>query len=375
VSRPQHRARGVRPLHGSWKVLLAVLGLVVAVLGGLIIARSAGPAASAPVAAGPLRVVSVSPAQGASADANSPIEVRFSQSLAKDSPLPTVSPPVAGGWSRPNSSTLLFTPKADFPPASTVTVTVPGGLLGMRSAAKTLMPGSTTVSWNVEPGSTLRLQQLLALLGYLPVSWTPTGAQAPGPPSVAPQPGAFAWRYPNTPPQLQALWQPGTMNVVTTGAVMAFESTYNLRTDGNPGPQVWTTLLQAAQAGQAAPHPYTYVLVNESLPETTQVWEAGSIVFSSPANTGIAAAPTAQGTWPVYARYTTTTMSGTNPDGSQYSDPGVPWVSYFNGGDALHGFIRGGYGYPQSLGCVELPYAAAQALFPLTPIGTLVTVF
>ena len=34
-------------------------------------------------------------------------------------------------------------------------------------------------------------------------------------------------------------------------------------------------------------------------------------------------------------------MSGTNPDGSHYTDPGIPCVSYFNGGDALHGFIRG----------------------------------
>src|SRR5262249_61140098 len=62
----------------------------------------------------------------------------------------------------------------------------------------------------------------------------------------------------------------------------------------------------------------------------------------------------------------------TNPDGSHYSDPGVPYVSYFNGGDALHGFIRGGYGFPQSLGCVEMPYSEAAAGYPYTPIGTLV---
>ena len=37
-------------------------------------------------------------------------------------------------------------------------------------------------------------------------------------------------------------------------------------------------------------------------------------------------------------------MAGTNPDGSHYDDPGVPWVSYFHGGDALHGFIRASYG-------------------------------
>jgi lipoprotein-anchoring transpeptidase ErfK/SrfK len=67
-------------------------------------------------------------------------------------------------------------------------------------------------------------------------------------------------------------------------------------------------------------------------------------------------------------------MTGTNPDGSKYSDPGIPWVSYFNGGDALHGFVRGSYGFPQSDGCVEMPPSHAEVVYPLTPIGTLVTV-
>jgi lipoprotein-anchoring transpeptidase ErfK/SrfK len=91
-------------------------------------------------------------------------------------------------------------------------------------------------------------------------------------------------------------------------------------------------------------------------------------------NTGIPAAPTATGTYPVFEHLPVTTMSGTNPDGSHYSDPGIPWVSYFNGGDALHGFIRPGYGYPQSLGCVEMTYADAGKVYPYTPIGTLVDV-
>ena len=80
-------------------------------------------------------------------------------------------------------------------------------------------------------------------------------------------------------------------------------------------------------------------------------------------------ATTANGTFPVYARYTVTTMTGTNPDGSHYVDPGIPWVSYFNGGDALHGFVRGSYGFPQSDGCVEMPVANAAMVFPLTRSG------
>jgi hypothetical protein len=67
-------------------------------------------------------------------------------------------------------------------------------------------------------------------------------------------------------------------------------------------------------------------------------------------------------------------MKGTNPNGTTYNDPNVPYASYFNGGDALHGFIRAQYGYPQSNGCVEMSYANAAQVWPLTPIGTLVTV-
>jgi lipoprotein-anchoring transpeptidase ErfK/SrfK len=52
----------------------------------------------------------------------------------------------------------------------------------------------------------------------------------------------------------------------------------------------------------------------------------------------------------------------------------VSWVSYFNGGDAVHYFPRGSFGFPQSLGCVELPYTAAKQAYPYLPYGTLVTV-
>jgi lipoprotein-anchoring transpeptidase ErfK/SrfK len=52
----------------------------------------------------------------------------------------------------------------------------------------------------------------------------------------------------------------------------------------------------------------------------------------------------------------------------------VEWVSYFDGGDAVHYFDRGSYGWQQSLGCVELPYAAAERAYPYLPYGTLVTV-
>jgi lipoprotein-anchoring transpeptidase ErfK/SrfK len=158
------------------------------------------------------------------------------------------------------------------------------------------------------------------------------------------------------------------------GAVMAFEADHGLATDGSAGPQVWSALLSAVAARQVTARSYTYLMVSETEPETLQVWSNGQIVASTPCNTGVAGAPTATGTYPVYARYQSTTMSGTNPDGSHYKDPGVLWVAYFNGGDAVHQFSRPGYGYPQSDGCVELPSWSAQGVWQLDPIGTLVTV-
>ena len=114
--------------------------------------------------------------------------------------------------------------------------------------------------------------------------------------------------------------------------------------------------------------------MSEGSPETESTWHSGKTVVTGAVNTGIPAAPTAQGVFAVFEHALSVTMSGTNPDGSHYSDPGVPYVSYFNGGDALHGFLRASYGFAQSLGCVEMPYSEAAAVYPYTPIGTLVDV-
>ncbi|HLH27649.1 MAG TPA: L,D-transpeptidase family protein, partial [Acidimicrobiales bacterium] len=203
--------------------------------------------------------------------------------------------------------------------------------------------------------------------------FTPARPLAAPEEAAQPQEGSFSWRW-SPPAPLGSLWTVGTGNVITTGAVMAFQDEHGLKTDGQAGPQVWSDLLADLQAAHATTSPYDYVYVSTGSPETATVYRDGAAVYSTPVNTGVAAAPTEKGTFPVYARYRVTTMSGTNPDGSHYSDPGIPWVSYFNGGDALHGFVRGGYGYPQSDGCVEMPISNAAVVWPMTPIGTLVTV-
>jgi peptidoglycan hydrolase-like protein with peptidoglycan-binding domain len=214
----------------------------------------------------------------------------------------------------------------------------------------------------------LLLQQLLARRGYLPVTFHAFGPKPVY--TLKPRHGRFQWRF-TAPPELRSQWQPGVFSTVTRGAVMSFEADHGLDIDGVAGADVWGALAGPKPATKV---PYTYALVRESSPETITVYQTGRANFTSLANTGIPEAPTALGTYPVYLRYTSTTMQGTEPDGTHYDDPGVPWVSYFNGGDAVHGFQRGSYGSPQSLGCVELPYDAAETAYGLMNYGTLVTV-
>ena len=303
----------------------------------------------------------------------------FSEPVAEvlGSARPTVTPATAGRWRLIDAHTLAFQPKGfGFAFGERVRVRLPAAvhLAGQAGSAAT-----RTLTWRVAQGSVLRAQQLLTELGYLPLRWRaretiPHTLASQLAAAVSPPAGTFSWRYPALRGRLAPLWRANHDGVVLRGAVMAFEADHGLASDGVLGSRVWHALVKAALLREVDRHPYDYISVSTAGPETLRVWRDGHVVYSSPCNTGIAARPTALGTFPVYARYLSTTMSGTNPDGSHYSDPGVPWVAYFNGGDAVHGFLRPGYGYPQSLGCVELPYSAAQVVYPYDPIGTLVGV-
>jgi lipoprotein-anchoring transpeptidase ErfK/SrfK len=356
-------------------VALGVLAVAIVAGGFIMVGQSHSNKAAADPTAPPvaLTVVTTSPT-GASVAGGSTISVQFSTDLAPGSPMPTLTPAVAGAWSVLSPSLLQYQATGPLVPGATETITVPGGSTGVLGARGQHLAANVASSFTVAPGSILRLQQLLAELGYLPLSFTAAAPVTSPSQEGNDQAGTFSWRWANQPASLTSLWTPGTDNVITQGAVMNFEAQHNLTTDGDAGPQVWADLLTAVQTGQGDALPYGYVLVSESLPETTTVYQNGVETYQTPANTGVPGADTEQGTFPVYEHLTSTTMSGTNVDGSKYVDPGIPWVSYFNGGDALHGYVRGSYGTPQSNGCVEMPIANAAIVFPQTPLGTLVTV-
>jgi hypothetical protein len=338
-----------------------------------------------PVPAGPLRVVSVSPGSGANGvNGAAPIKVTFSSDLAPSTPLPSLSPNIPGSW-QVSGRTATFTPQAGYLSDTTVTVKIPGGNAGVQPAAGTsgVLAKTKMVSFTTGSFSTLRLQELLVQLGYLPFTWTPndpatgqipagdTNAQLAA--AYDPPAGSFTWNS-GYPSQLTSQWQAGTNNSLVDGAVRAFEYNQGLTMDGDAGPEVWSHLLTAVAKDQTNPNGYTYALVNQGPSnETLRVWHDGRLIMDTPANTGIPQSPTVDGTFPVYMRYQVTQMKGNNPDGTPYDDT-VYWVSYFNGGDALHYFPRPGYGYYQSLGCVELEYQPAEYIWHYTTYGTLVTV-
>ena len=164
-----------------------------------------------------------------------------------DSPMPTLAPavPGPGRWCRPPSSSSCLGPpcagcrRVDHHPGR-----VRPGMVSTAGRAPRHLGPRCRSAWH--PGSVLRLQQLLAELGYLPLSFTPTAPMTSLTQEADVQQGTFGWRWADQPSLLTSLWTPARSNVITRGAIMDFENQHGLKTDGLPGPQVWTDLLADA---------------------------------------------------------------------------------------------------------------------------------
>ncbi|MCL4321185.1 MAG: L,D-transpeptidase [Deltaproteobacteria bacterium] len=195
-------------------------------------------------------------------------------------------------------------------------------------------------------------------------------------------------------------------NPFILGAITQYlEASGRLRDGEYANPQINAKLLselkKSAANGEFDPYPWKWVLVRQAIKgEMVELYENGREVFSSPANTG-EFATTPDGTWYVFLRFRKTAMSGLSPsrislkvyeslkskdprmvgclDGHPvkwvaYKDSGIKYVDYFDGGIALHYISRPRYGFPQSAGCVELPYSNAKFLHKNIGYGTIVTV-
>ena len=328
----------------------------------LVSSTSAGAAAAT-------SVVKVSGTVTSSVTTSMPlVRLTFSHSV-KLSNLPTLvtKPALATTWEQIGPREVQAVIGGPVVPMAVYTVELPRSMNCASNCAFTsvrAVNASSATDYALE-------QQLLAALKYLPATFTTTSSSSS---TTSATSGFYTWAYPRLPTSLSGLWGVGNNNIIVRGALMAFQNDNQLPTTGVVNAATWNDLLRAVASNKTNPNTYNYVTVSESSPEVVRLYVGGTYTFHTLANTGISIDPTPLGTFPVYLRYVSHSMSGTNPDGSHYDDPGIPWISYFVGGSALHGFIRSSYGWPQSLGCVEMPFASAQTIWPHTPIGTLVTV-
>ncbi len=353
-----------------------VAGGALAGHGGIskLLSAGTGSPAAAPAPLPRTHVVHLPPS--AIANGTDALAVTLSAPPRASSPRPTLHPAVAGTWST-SGSTELFTPASTLEPCSTYRLTV---------WANTIAQGHSRLG--VKHVRTLHvacpplagLQQTLARLGYLGATLhpkynvtlpphRPESRRAAAIQAYRPFHGHLAPDPSDAPPV-----EMGTLDETTKGGLEVFQEDHGLEPTGEPNAATWRLLLIVSALYHRNPDPYTWVSVTESIPETLEVHQGHHVALTTPANTGVAGAETAQGIFPIFSRFTSTTMTGTNPDGSRYSDPGVPWVNYFNGGNAVHGFVRGSYGTPQSNGCVELPVETAAKVYPMLAIGDIVWV-
>jgi L,D-transpeptidase catalytic domain len=312
---------------------------------------------------------------GTIVNGTSPVTIELSGPPAPGSPTPTFSPTVAGAWATSGDSE-SFTAASTLQPCSTYEMTV---WSNTTATGHSRLGHRQTLALKVACPPLAGIQQALARLGYLGATFRPTyhfvehrGAEsrreaavnAYHPPRgmLAPDPAA-------APPVKM-----GSLDATTRGALTVYQADNHLQATGEANVSTWDSILYAESHNRRDPHPYTWVTVSESLPETLVLYRGHRAVLSTPVNTGVPGAETELGIFPIYSRLVSTTMTGTDPDGTHYVAPDVPWVNYFNGGDAVHGYPRASYGFPQSNGCVELPIETAHTVFDMLAIGDIVEV-
>jgi lipoprotein-anchoring transpeptidase ErfK/SrfK len=107
----------------------------------------------------------------------------------------------------------------------------------------------------------------------------------------------------------------------------------------------------------------------------TRLYENETLVATYQMAIGKPSTPTDNGNYRVYAQLTQQDM-GCVP-GYSYCTKNVPWVTYFNGDQGLHGTYwhsNFGAGAMMSHGCVNLTIGAAEAVYRFAQVGTEVSV-
>ncbi|HOV47830.1 MAG TPA: LysM peptidoglycan-binding domain-containing protein [Anaerolineae bacterium] len=100
--------------------------------------------------------------------------------------------------------------------------------------------------------------------------------------------------------------------------------------------------------------------------QTLTAYVGQTPVFTAVVSTGTSRTPTVVGTYSIYVKYLSTTMSGPG-----YYLPNVPYTMYFYRGYGIHGtYWHHNFGTPMSHGCVNMRTPDAQWLYNWAPVGT-----
>ena len=100
--------------------------------------------------------------------------------------------------------------------------------------------------------------------------------------------------------------------------------------------------------------------------QTAYAYENGVLQRSAIMSSGLPDTPTVKGNFKITRKLPSRHMVG--PD---YNLPGVPWVSYFYAGYAIHGtYWHNNFGTPMSHGCVNMTTADAKWFYDFAPVGT-----
>ncbi len=123
-----------------------------------------------------------------------------------------------------------------------------------------------------------------------------------------------------------------------------------------------------------------YIEINISTQTMTAYLKGGQAVGSWKVTTGMSSHPTPTGTFLVYSKSAVTRMTGGTRGIDYYDLPNVHWVTWFNGGYAIHeAYWRSAFGgqdyvWNGSHGCINATYQIAKFIYDWAPVGTPVVI-
>ena len=182
-------------------------------------------------------------------------------------------------------------------------------------------PDHPTLTWEVQHGTILRLHQLLAQTGYLPVDWSSSGRPV-GPHALGAARGRR--RSARRPLQLAVRGHDAEGAEGDLAHLRVERDHARCRDDVRARPRPRRRRVRRAEglAGAArgrarrqAPHGAATATstCTATCPQLLTLWHDGKTILTSPGNTGVPAAPTELGTFPVFEHIPIGTMAGHEP--------------------------------------------------------------